>query len=144
MVYRFTNYALSGVRRISYFHKKNGEQENNMKVNIFEKSRNNHEIFDALYDAYKFSNRLNEKILRIDDIRNGCSEKYHSTLEEECVELNQLLKKATGKVLYLNYLTDGKLLTRQYNKKDSTDCIQMVQDFLKYINEEIVNLEIAE
>ena len=113
-----------------------------MKVNIFEKSRHNHEVFDALYDAYKWSNRVNEKILRIDDIRKGCSEKYHSTLEEEVSELSQLLKKATGKVLYLNYLTEGKLLVRQYNKKDPTDCIQMVQDFLKNINEEIGKMDI--
>ena len=68
---------------------------------LFEKSRHNHEIFDALYEAYKWGNRLNEKILRIDDICNGCSEHYHSTLEEERRELKQLLKKVSGKILYL-------------------------------------------
>lgn len=113
-------------------------------MNVFEKCRHDHTIFDALYDAYKWSNRLNEKILRVDDIRHGCANEYHSSLEEECIELNKLQKKATGKILYLNYLTDGKLLLRQYNKEDASDCIQMVQDFLKYINKEIERMQCKE
>lgn len=104
---------------------------------VFEKARENHEIFDALIEAYKWSNRFTEKMFLVEDIRLGCSKRIHSTLEEEVAEMNSLLKKAVGKVLYLNYLTGGATLHRQYNTKSAADSIEMICDFVIEVADDV-------
>ena len=108
--------------------------------NIMKKAKSNHEIFEALYDAYKWSNRFNEKLLRVEDIRTGTCRSLHYSLEEEAAELRTLLKKASKKILYLNYLMEDELLTHHYGNKNS-DLADMISDFIDQVNTEVKSIE---
>lgn len=110
-------------------------------MNVLKEAAKNHKIFDALYDAYKWSNRFNEKLLRVEEIRMGVCREIHYSLEEEAKELRSLLKKASKKILYLNYLTGDTLLTRQYNRDDNKDLADLISDFVETVNEVIDETE---
>lgn len=114
-----------------------------MKNTITKRAAQNHELFEALYNAYKAGNRFNEKLLRVEEIRTGTCRSFHYSLEEETQELKGLLKKAAGKILYLNHLEGGKLLSRQYNRNSLNDMADMVSDFLDKINAEIAELDVV-
>ena len=109
--------------------------------NIFIETRRNHEIFDALYDAYKWSNRFSEKVVRVDNMRTGNMKELHdSTLEEEIVEMRMLLKKASSKILYLNHLCP--VLEKHYDL-DGHGRVDLVFDFLDMVNDYVQQVEIA-
>lgn len=109
-------------------------------TDLMKKARENHEIFEALYSAFKICNRVQEKMLLIDEIRSGTCRKFHNPLEEEIAELKHLLKKSSGKVLYLNHLCGGNLLEKIY-PRTNRGSLDMVNDFVDGIGKEIKAME---
>ena len=112
-------------------------------IKITKEAATNHETFEALYDAYKWSNRFNEKLLRVEEIRMGTCRNFHYSLEEEVQELKGLLKKASGKILYLNHLMGGKMLTRKYNRASMNEMADMISDFVDMVNAEIAETDLS-
>ena len=59
------------------------------KMKLIEETKKDKNLFEALYDAFKWANRANEKLLRVEAIIDGSATVLHYSLEEETAELRR-------------------------------------------------------
>ena len=107
-------------------------------MKLIEETKKDKNLFEALYDAFKWANRANEKLLRVEAIIDGSATVLHYSLEEETAELRSLVKKASKKILYLNFLLGERMLSRRYSSDERMD---LIFDFIDMVNDEIEEIE---